>query len=54
MNPADGLLSINEVHGRGLLGADGQRAVDRGAAQGGGLDVLGVGYQEDRQPLHRN
>lgn len=54
MDPADCLLSINKVHSGGLFGAGGQQAVDRGAAQGGGLDVLGVGYQEDGQPFHWN
>lgn len=52
VDPADTLLGVDEVHGCGLFGAGGQQAVDRGAAQGGGLDVLGVGNQQDRQPVY--
>lgn len=52
VDPAHRLLSVQEVHGGGLLGAGGQQAVDRGAAQKRGLDVLGVGYEEDRGPVH--
>lgn len=44
MNPADSFLGINEVHGRRLFGAGRQQTVDSGATQGGGLDVLRVGY----------
>lgn len=51
VDPADGLLSIQEVHGCGLFGAGGQQAVDSGATQGGGLDVLGVGDQQDGQTV---
>lgn len=54
MDPADGLFGVQEVHGRGLFGAGGQQAVDRAAAQGGGLDVLGVGDQQDRQTVDWN
>ena len=54
VDPADGLLGVQEVHGRGLFGASGQQAVDRAAAQGGGLDVLGVGDQQDRQTIDRS
>lgn len=54
MDPADGLLSIKEVHSGGLFGAGGQQAVDCGAAQGGGLDVLGVGDQQNRQTVYRH
>lgn len=52
MDPADSLLGIEEVHGCGLFGAGGQQAVDTGAAQGGGLDVLGVGDQQDGQAVY--
>lgn len=52
MNPADSFLGINEVHGRGLFGAGGQQAVDRGATQGGGLDILGIGDQQNGQAVH--
>ncbi|TNN81332.1 hypothetical protein EYF80_008388 [Liparis tanakae] len=52
MDPADSLLVVEEVHGCGLFGAGGQQAVHRGAAQGGGLDVLGVGDQQDRQTVY--
>lgn len=52
MDPADSLLSVEEVHGRGLLGAGGQQAVDCGAAQRSGLDVLGVSDQQDGQPVY--
>lgn len=52
VDPADRLLGVEEVHGRGLLRGRGQQAVDGGAAQGGGLDVLGVGDQQDGQAVH--
>lgn len=52
VDPADSLLGVEEVHGCGLFGAGGQQAVDSGAAQGGGLDVLGVGDQQDRQTVY--
>lgn len=52
VDPADRLLDIEEVHGGGLFGGGGQQAVDSGAAQGRGLDVLGVGDQQDRQAVH--
>lgn len=52
VDPADRLLGIEEVHGGGLFGGGGQQAVDGGAAQGRGLDVLGVGDQQDRQAVH--
>lgn len=52
MDPADSLLGVKEVHGGGLFGAGGQQAVDCVAAQGGGLDVLGVGDQQDRQTVY--
>lgn len=52
MDPADHFLSVQEVHGCGLLGASGQQAVDCCAAQRGGLDVLGVGDQQHRQTVH--
>lgn len=52
VDPADSLLGVKEVHGCGLFGAGGQQAVDSGAAQGGGLDVLGVGDQQDRQTVY--
>lgn len=54
VNPAHRLLGVHKVHGGGLLGAGGQQAVNDGAAQGGGLDVLGVGDQQDRQTVHRH
>lgn len=50
MNPAHGLLGVDEVHGGGLLCVDGDGV---GSAQRGGLDVLGVGYQEVRMPIYR-
>lgn len=52
VDPAHSFLGVQEVHGRGLLGAGGQQAVDGGAAQGRGLDVLGVGDQQDGQALY--
>lgn len=52
VDPAHRLLGIEEVHGGGLFGGGGQQAVDGGAAQGRGLDVLGVGDQQDRQAVH--
>lgn len=52
VDPADPLLGVEKVHGRGLLCGCGQQAVDGGAAQGGGLDVLGVGDQQDGQAVH--
>lgn len=52
MDPAHSLPGIEEIHGRGLFGASGQQAVQCGAAQGGGLDVLGVGDQQDRQAVY--
>lgn len=54
MDPADCLLGVEEVHGRGLFGAGGQQTVDCGAAKRGGLDVLGVGDQQDGQTVHRH
>lgn len=54
MDPADSLLGVEEVHCCGLFGAGGQQAVDCGATQGGGLDVLGVGDQQDRQAVYRH
>lgn len=54
VDPADHLLGVEEIHGRGLLCGCGQQAVDGGAAQGGGLDVLGVGDQQDGQAVHRH
>lgn len=51
VDPAHRLLGIHKVHGGGLFGAGGQEAVDGGAAQRGGLDVLGVGNQQDRQTV---
>lgn len=54
VDPADRLLGVEEIHGRGLLCGCGQQAVDGGAAQGGGLDVLGVGDQQDGQAVHRH
>lgn len=52
VDPAHRLLSIHKVHGGGLFGAGGQEAVDGGATQRGGLDVLGVGNQQDRQTVY--
>lgn len=52
VDPADGLLGIEEVHRRRLFGAGGQQAVDRGAAQRCGLDVLRVGNQQNGQTVH--
>lgn len=52
MDPADSLLSVEEVHRCGLFGAGGQQAVHCSAAKGGDLDVLGVGDQQDRQTVY--
>lgn len=52
VDPADRLLGVEEIHGCGLLRGCGQQAVDGGATQGGGLDVLGVGDQQDGQAVH--
>ena len=50
--PAYGLLGVDEVHGHGLLGADGGQP-GRGAAQGGAADVMEVSDQQHRQAIHR-
>lgn len=52
MDPADRFLGVNEVHGCGLFGTGGQKTVDCAAAQGGSLDVLGVGDQQDRKAIY--
>lgn len=52
MDPADCLLSVEEVHRCGLFGAGGQQAVHCGATEGGDLDVLGVGDQQDGQTVY--
>lgn len=52
MDPADSLLGIEEIHGRGLFGASRQQAVDCGPTKGSDLDVLGVGDQQDRQAVY--
>lgn len=49
--PADGLLSIDEVHGHCLLGGDGGQA-GRRAAQGGAADVMEVSNQQHGQTIH--
>lgn len=54
VDPAHRLLGVHKVHGGGLLGAGGQQAVNDRAAQGGGLDVLGVGDQQHGQTVHRH
>lgn len=50
VDPAHGLLGVYEVHSSGLLSVDGDGV---SSAQGGGLDVLGVGYEEVRMPIYR-
>lgn len=50
MDPAHGLLGVDEIHGSCLLGVDRDGV---GSAQRGGLDVLGVGNQEVRMPIYR-
>lgn len=52
MDPADLFLSIKEVHGGGLFGAGRQQIVDCGAAQKGGVYVLGIGDQQDRKTFY--
>lgn len=47
VDPADGFLRVQEVHGGGLLGASEGQAVSSGASQRRGLDVLGVGNEQD-------
>lgn len=54
MDPAHRFLGIHKVHGGGLFGAGRQEAVDSGATQRGGLNVLGVGNQQDRQTVYWN
>lgn len=50
--PADGLVSIDEVHGHGLLGGDGAEPGGRGAAQRGAADVVEVGDEQHGQAVH--
>lgn len=50
VDPADGFVGKDEVHGRGLLGGDGEGLE---AAQVRGLDALRVGDEEQGRPLHR-
>lgn len=50
--PADGLVSIDEVHRHGLLGGDGVEP-GRGAAQRGAADVVEVGDKQHGQAVHR-
>lgn len=50
--PADRLVSIDEVHGHGLLGGDGVEP-GQGAAQCGAADVVEVGDQQHGQAVHR-
>lgn len=52
VNPADGLVSIDEVHRHGLLGGDGVEP-GRGAAQRGAADVVEVGDEQHGQAVHR-
>lgn len=52
VNPAHRVFNVVEVHGRGLLGAGGGDVGHRGAAQVGGQDVLGVGDEQHRRPVH--
>lgn len=47
MDPADRFLCVQKVHGGGLLGASEGQAVGIGAGQRGGLNVLGVGDEQD-------
>lgn len=49
VDPTDGVLAVNEVHGRGLLGGHGEGLL---AAQVRGLDALGVGDEEQRSTIH--
>lgn len=51
IDPADSLLSIDEVHRHSLLSGDvGQPG--RRAAQGGAADVMEVSNQQHRQTIH--
>lgn len=50
--PADGLVSVDEVHGHGLLGGDGMEA-GQGATQCSAADVVEVGDQQHGQAVHR-
>lgn len=50
VDPAHGLLGVDEVHSGGLLSVDGDGV---SSTQGGGLDVLRVGYEEVRMPIYR-
>lgn len=50
--PADGLVSVDEVHGHGLLGGDGVEP-GQGAAQRGAADVVEVGDEQHGQAVHR-
>lgn len=50
--PANGLVSIDEVHRHGLLGVDGMEP-GRGAAQRGAADVVEVGDEQHGQAVHR-
>lgn len=45
VDPAHGLLGVDEVHSGGLFVVDGNGVC---STQRGGLDVLGVGYKEER------
>lgn len=49
--PADGLVSIDEVHSHGLLGGDGGQAGCR-AAERGTADVMKVSNQQHGQTIH--
>lgn len=49
VDPTDGVVAVNEVHGRGLPGGHGEGLL---AAQWLGLDALGVGDEEQRSTVH--
>lgn len=50
--PADGLVSVDEVHRHGLLGGDGMEP-GQGATQCSAADVVEVGDQQHGQAVHR-
>ena len=51
IDPADSLVSIDEVHCHGLLVGDGGQP-ECGATQGGAADVMEVSDQQHRQAIH--
>lgn len=52
VDPADRFLRIQEVHSGGLLGASEGQGVGSGAGQRCGLDVLGVGDEQDGRTVN--